>query len=79
MNLAQVKMKKCEKIPTCSFFRIVHESELILDVQNGYVQVYCYGPLQDKCYRMTHFDRFGKMPDASISPSGLDFRKFLNL
>ncbi len=72
-------MKKCEKIPDCSFFSIVHESEVILDVQNEYVQVYCCGPLQDKCYRMTHFDRFGEMPDAYISPSGLDFREFLCL
>jgi hypothetical protein len=49
----------------------------MLDVLNEYVKVYCCGPLHHKCYRNVYFELHGVMPADNISPSGLDFRKYI--
>ncbi|HEX9778448.1 MAG TPA: hypothetical protein VGA63_09900 [Geopsychrobacteraceae bacterium] len=74
-----MEQKFCKRLPVCPFFRAVQESEEILDVLTEYVQVYCCGPLQAKCFRIIHFDNYGTQPADDISPSGLNFRKYLNL
>jgi hypothetical protein len=74
-----MEQKFCERLPLCPFFRAVKESDEILDVLNEYVHVYCCGPLKAKCFRNLHFDRYGETPADDISPSGLDFRKYLEI
>lgn len=72
-----MQVKCCERLPICPFFRAVQESDEILDVLNEYVHVYCCGPFQESCYRVKHLSRYGEPPEDNISPSGLDFRKYI--
>jgi hypothetical protein len=69
--------KFCERLPVCPFFRVFQETDEMLDVLNEYVKVYCCGPLHHKCYRNVYFALHGVMPADNISPSGLDFRKYI--
>ena len=68
----------CKKLPVCAFFKATQESDEVLDVLSEYVHVYCCGPLKHKCHRIIHLDRFGVPAADNISPSGLDFRKYVD-
>lgn len=72
-------MERCEKFSNCAFFSAVRDHDEMIDVLNEYVSVYCCGPLQKKCWRLNHFHSYGVFPGNTISPSGLDFRKYTEI
>lgn len=70
-------MNECVKLSNCAFFKLVNRNEKIIDVLDEYVKIYCCGPLQEKCQRLKYFKDYGVFPGESISPSGLDFIKYI--
>ena len=46
-------MKKCERLETCDVFEAATDEDSE-EVLNEYVNVFCQGPLQEKCYRFDY-------------------------
>lgn len=67
----------CERLCSCPFFAEVNEPEEIADAIKEYIKVYCRGPMKDKCFRLQYLASHGEPPASSISPSGLDYRKYI--
>lgn len=69
-------VKECGRLKTCEFFKVAIDQDSE-DVLNEYVKVFCRGPLQEKCYRLDYLNRTGVLPICTISPSGLDYTKYI--
>lgn len=67
----------CENLASCPFFKAAKNNVDIFDILNEYVNVYCRGPFKDQCYRVAFYSKYGISPGDSISPSGLDFNKYV--
>lgn len=70
-------MECCERLSECPFFKAVHEDDEIKDVLKEYMRVYCCGPFKGDCYRIHYLKKFDKQPKDTISPTGLDYKKYI--
>jgi hypothetical protein len=60
---------ECVKLKNCPFF-LKHGKGLSHKVQ-GFKNMYCHGPLREKCVRLNYKEVHGTRPNDNLSPAGV--------